>query len=194
MGNAGPRPVPTGTIGHPPFARTVEINYNNPLHGVGLKQVLTEIVEHYGFDILYAYLNINCFNNNPSIESSVKFLKKTDWAREKSKPSTSTSSRACPAPPPSNSNCPGDRIIPEDQKPGQPAELSLEDAERLCEKRIRKAAQHDQDAARRPSTGKRPASRTSAGSSDADPWAKWRKWGRPAGENGENSTVNLKKR
>lgn len=71
---------------------------------------------------------------------------------------------------------PRDRIIPEDQKPGQPAELSLEDAERLREKRARKAAQHDQDAARRPSPGKRPSSRTpSAGSNDADPWAKWRK-------------------
>ncbi len=156
----------------------VEINYNNnPLHGVGLKQVLTEIVEHYGFDILYAYLNINCFNNNPSIESSIKFLKKTDWAREKVEafylyqfkglPRASAEQFELP---------PRDRIIPEDQKPGQPAELSLEDAERLREKRARKAAQHDQDAARRPSPGKRPASRTpSAGSNDADPWAKWRK-------------------
>ena len=61
-----------------------DINYkNNPLHGLSLVQLLTEIVDHYGFEILYAYLNINCFKNNPSIESSVKFLKKTDWAREK---------------------------------------------------------------------------------------------------------------
>ena len=61
-----------------------EINYkSNPLNGVGLKNLLTEIVGHYGFQILFAYLNINCFKNNPSIESSVKFLKKTDWAREK---------------------------------------------------------------------------------------------------------------
>ncbi|PIW45926.1 MAG: hypothetical protein COW18_10905 [Zetaproteobacteria bacterium CG12_big_fil_rev_8_21_14_0_65_54_13] len=61
-----------------------EINYkNNPLHGLGLKSLLTEIVDHYGFEILFAYLNINCFKINPSIDSSVKFLKKTDWAREK---------------------------------------------------------------------------------------------------------------
>jgi len=54
-----------------------EINYkNNPLHGVGLKRMLTEIVDHYGFEILFAYLNINSFNKNPSIASSVKFLKK----------------------------------------------------------------------------------------------------------------------
>jgi uncharacterized protein (DUF2132 family) len=61
-----------------------EINYKtNPLHGVSLKNLLIEIVNHYGFDILFAYLNINCFKTNPSIDSSVKFLKKTDWAREK---------------------------------------------------------------------------------------------------------------
>ena len=61
-----------------------EINYtNNPLHGLGLQELLTQIVDHYGFEILYAYLNINCLKTNPSIESSVKFLKKTDLAREK---------------------------------------------------------------------------------------------------------------
>jgi len=61
-----------------------EIDYtNNPLHGVSLKNMLTEIVDHYGFEILFSYLSINCFKTNPSIASSVKFLKKTDWAREK---------------------------------------------------------------------------------------------------------------
>src|SRR5690554_7062526 len=56
---------------------------NNPLHGVSLNQLITTLSEHYGFEILYAYLNINCFKTNPSIKSSEKFLKKTDWAREK---------------------------------------------------------------------------------------------------------------
>ena len=119
-----------------------EANYtNNPLHGVGLKQLLTEIVEHYGFEILYAYLNINCFNKNPGIDSSVKFLKKTDWAREKveafylyqfkSLPRASDEQFELP---------PRERIIPLNQTPGEPAELSFEDAERLAEKRARKAA------------------------------------------------------
>ena len=63
---------------------TQELDYkNNPLHGVSLKTLLTEIIDYYGFDILFAYLNINCFASNPSIESSVKFLQKTDWARQK---------------------------------------------------------------------------------------------------------------
>ena len=120
-----------------------EINYkNNPLHGLSLKNLLTEMVNHYGFDILFAYLNINCFKTNPSIESSVKFLKKTDWAREKvegfylyeykSLPRASAKEFALP---------PRDRTIPLDQECGEPNELSLEDAEQLREKRAKKAAE-----------------------------------------------------
>lgn len=152
------------------------IHTNNPLHGVGLKQVLTEIVNYYGFDILFAYLNINCFNKNPSIESSVKFLKKTDWAREKVEgfylykfknlPRASDDQFELP---------PRDRIIPPDQKPGAPAELSLEDAERLREKRSRKAALHDQSVERRPRADKHSSNDSSASGGDVDPWAKWRK-------------------
>ena len=63
---------------------TKEIDYsNNPLHGLSLKQLTTELVEHYGFTILYAYLNINCFKSNPSVKSSLTFLRKTPWARKK---------------------------------------------------------------------------------------------------------------
>lgn len=155
-----------------------DTNYaDNPLHGLSLKQLLTEIVNHYGFEILYAYLNINCFNKNPSIDSSVKFLKKTDWAREKvegfylykfkSLPRASEEQFELP---------PRDRIIPPGQIPGKPAELSLEDAERLSEKRARKAAQHDTDKNRRASPDKNVASRTRPPvQDDSDPWAKWRK-------------------
>ncbi|MFT7208273.1 MAG: hypothetical protein ACI9JU_003043, partial [Pseudohongiellaceae bacterium] len=50
-----------------------EINYkNNPLHGLSLKNLLIEIVDHYGFEILFAYINLNCFKTNPSIASCVK--------------------------------------------------------------------------------------------------------------------------
>ena len=57
------------------MSMNIEINYkNNPLNGVGLKNLLIEIVGHYDFEILFAYLNINCFKTNPSIESSVKFF------------------------------------------------------------------------------------------------------------------------
>ncbi len=117
-----------------------EVNYrNNPLHSIGLKVLLNELVNHYGFDILSAYLNINCFKVNPSIESSAKFLKKTEWAREKVEifylyefknlPRASDEQFLLP---------PRERIIPANQKPREPAELSIEDAQRLAEKRAKK--------------------------------------------------------
>jgi len=114
---------------------------NNPLHGVGLKTVLQEIVSHYGFDILYAYLNINCFRKNPSLEGSEKFLKKTDWARQKVEifylyqfknlPAVSSEQFKLP---------PRERIVPEHRKRSEPAVLSIEDGERLQEKRATKVA------------------------------------------------------
>ena len=174
-----------------------EINYkSNPLNGVGLKNLLIEIVGHYGFQILFAYLNINCFKTNPSIESSVKFLKKTDWAREKVEafymyefknlPKASSEQFLLP---------PRDRIVPSDQTPGTPAELSLEDAEQLGEERAEKAAAWDLDAGHR--SGKSssaqqnkrsserdnnhskdddelPESTRRADEGDTDPWANWK--------------------
>jgi uncharacterized protein (DUF2132 family) len=56
---------------------------NNPLHGLKLDTLLNELVTHYGFDILAEYTRLHCFKNNPSIISSLKFLRKTEWAREK---------------------------------------------------------------------------------------------------------------
>ncbi|SIT04332.1 VF530 family protein [Belliella pelovolcani] len=56
---------------------------NNLLHGVRLIDMLEYLVNHYGWNSLGAKININSFNNNPSINSSLKFLRKTDWARKK---------------------------------------------------------------------------------------------------------------
>ena len=56
---------------------------NNPLHGVTLEMILTRLVAHYGWQELGAMINIKCFNQNPSIKSSLKFLRRTPWAREK---------------------------------------------------------------------------------------------------------------
>lgn len=184
------------------LAMSADINYqNNPLHGVSLKQLLVELVNHYGFNILFAYLNINCFNTNPSIESSVKFLKKTDWAREKveafymykfkSLPRASDEQFELP---------PRDRVVPADQSPGEPAVLSLEAAERLNEKRAKKTAERSRGAGYRSAAGKgrgAPRGGVYSGNRDRsgprkddadaaksapspatttpDPWAKWRK-------------------
>ncbi|TDE05489.1 VF530 family protein [Flavobacterium hiemivividum] len=54
----------------------------NPLHGITLKSILEKLVDHYGFDTLGELVKIKCFNDNPSVKSSLTFLRKTDWARK----------------------------------------------------------------------------------------------------------------
>lgn len=56
---------------------------NNPLHGLTLEKIVTRLVEHYGWDGLYERIKVNCFGHEPSIKSSLKFLRKTQWARDK---------------------------------------------------------------------------------------------------------------
>ena len=56
---------------------------NNPLHGVTLEALLTELVAHYGWDGLAQRVDIRCFKSEPSIKSSLTFLRRTPWAREK---------------------------------------------------------------------------------------------------------------
>ncbi|WP_290701834.1 VF530 family protein [Amphritea sp.] len=56
---------------------------NNPLHGVTLKQVVTELEAEYGWQELASRIDIRCFKSDPSIKSSLKFLRQTPWAREK---------------------------------------------------------------------------------------------------------------
>lgn len=56
---------------------------NNPLHGVTLKKILEDLIGYYGFDTLGELIDINCFNVDPSVNSSLKFLRKTPWARKK---------------------------------------------------------------------------------------------------------------
>ena len=56
---------------------------NNPLHGKTLEAILTELVKYYGWEQLGHKIKVNCFVNDPSIKSSLKFLRKTPWARTK---------------------------------------------------------------------------------------------------------------
>lgn len=56
---------------------------NNPLHGVKLKEILEFLVQFYGWDELGHRIRINCFTSNPSMSSSLKFLRRTPWARSK---------------------------------------------------------------------------------------------------------------
>ncbi len=54
----------------------------NPMHGVTLETIVVKLVEYYGWDGLANRIKINCFKNDPSVKSSLKFLRKTSWARE----------------------------------------------------------------------------------------------------------------
>ena len=56
---------------------------NDPLHGKTLEMIINHLVDHYGWEELGNIIRINCFNDNPSVKSSLKFLRKTPWARKK---------------------------------------------------------------------------------------------------------------
>ena len=58
-------------------------NPNNPLNGIKLEMIIDKLVEYYGWNELGYRINIRCFNSDPSVKSSLKFLRKTPWAREK---------------------------------------------------------------------------------------------------------------
>lgn len=55
----------------------------DPLHGVTLATIVAQLVDHYGWDGLAERININCFKSEPSVKSSLKYLRKTQWARDK---------------------------------------------------------------------------------------------------------------
>ena len=56
---------------------------NNPLHGITLEQIVNSLVDHYGWKELGKRINIRCFTSDPSVKSSLKFLRRTPWARAK---------------------------------------------------------------------------------------------------------------
>jgi uncharacterized protein (DUF2132 family) len=62
---------------------TTNLQPNNPLHGITLEMLLKQLVEHYGWNELGQRIPINCFTHDPSLKSSLKFLRRTPWARKK---------------------------------------------------------------------------------------------------------------
>jgi uncharacterized protein (DUF2132 family) len=71
--NAAPAGKPAAALQQP----------DNPLHGVKLEAIVTALADHYGWQELAQRINIRCFSSEPSVASSLKFLRKTPWAREK---------------------------------------------------------------------------------------------------------------
>jgi len=61
----------------------MESQPNNPLHGIKLEQIINDLVEHYGWEYMGHTINIKCFNDKPSVKSSLKFLRRMPWARTK---------------------------------------------------------------------------------------------------------------
>ncbi|MCL4140484.1 UNVERIFIED_CONTAM: hypothetical protein GTU68_052746 [Idotea baltica] len=61
----------------------MESQPNNPLHGIKLEQIINDLVAHYGWEYMGYTINIKCFTDNPSVKSSLKFLRRTPWARTK---------------------------------------------------------------------------------------------------------------
>ncbi len=60
-----------------------DLQANNPLHGITLEQIINRLVDYYGWNELGRCIDIRCFNSDPSVKSSLKFLRKTPWARTK---------------------------------------------------------------------------------------------------------------
>lgn len=61
----------------------METQKNNPLHGIKLEQIVSDLEAHYGWEYMGTIINIKCFNDKPSVKSSLKFLRRTPWARTK---------------------------------------------------------------------------------------------------------------
>lgn len=114
-----------------PKNKTLEQNemLNNPLHGLKLEKLLEELVTHYGWPILAEYTRIKCFEKNASMASSLKFLRKTEWAREKLERFYLYYFKNLPKADDANFELPPrKRIIPAHQKPRAPVELKLGEA------------------------------------------------------------------
>lgn len=73
--------APTETL--QPAEAVPVVQPNNPLHGKTLEKIVIELEAHYGWDGLYQRVPVNCFRNEPSFKSSLKFLRRTPWARVK---------------------------------------------------------------------------------------------------------------
>jgi len=147
----------------------IEDQDNNPLHGVKLKDLLTEIVDQYGFEILAEQININCFKSNPSITSSLKFLRKTQWARDKVEAFYLYKYKGLPKPSDDQFVLPPrDRSINTDVEKSSPTDISLGERE----------FHDDPESGPRPFNKKQSRRNVKPSSNlekeSADPWGKWR--------------------
>ena len=177
----------------------------HPLHGVGLKVMLTELVDFYDWEILAEQIPIKCFSSYPSIKSSVKFLHKTEWARQRVEAFYLYRFKNLPLPSDEEHELPPrERNIPLDQLGKDPAEVLLGDPEffddpesgpkmpskktveqtkaKKTDKPSRRQIQNNDsnlssDSKVKTKTDHKTVNKDKADSGDiaSDPWAKWRK-------------------
>lgn len=164
-----------------------EIQRNNPLHGVKLEALLTELVDYYGWEAMAAEFNFNCFKSNPSVKSSLKFLRKTPWAREKVEAFFLYHFKGLPRPPEQEEEIsPRDRIIPLTQQPGQPRAIRPRPQQNRAEQDRSRPHQSRPNQSRpdRSGTGRAGSAdhranssrqRPQAGQESGDVWGHWRK-------------------
>ncbi|MFO6421942.1 VF530 family DNA-binding protein [Motilimonas sp. KMU-193] len=157
----------------------IEKQQNNPLHGLKNEQLLTELVEFYGWELLYEALRLDCFKNNPSIASSVKFMKKTEWAKDKIENFYLYRFKRMPRPSKQQFELkPRERgfvdgIEPRDPMPLTPeliAEMKLK-AQQDYEMQQQKKRQRQDKPVRRT----KPAAPAHRQADDNDPWSSWKK-------------------
>ncbi|MGH1372339.1 MAG: VF530 family DNA-binding protein [Cellvibrionaceae bacterium] len=155
----------------------IEEQKNNPLHGVKLEALLTDLVDHYGWEVLASEININCFKSNPSIKSSLKFLRRTEWAREKVEGFYLYKFKRLPKPDDVQYELPPrDRIVPLDQKPRSPAVIKPRERGEAPEKKKPSSADRDRNdnPYDSPKPRKQPRQPDSDQSTGGDAWANWR--------------------
>ena len=74
--------MPRQTIFYGYICKMENLKSKDPLHGITLQKIVEQLVAHYGFDTLGELIKVKCFTDNPSVKSSLTFLRKTDWARK----------------------------------------------------------------------------------------------------------------
>ena len=165
---------------------------SHPLHGLGLKKLLTELVDHYGWEILAEQINVNCFKVNPSIKSSHKFLHKTTWARERLEAFYLYKFKQFPLPDDDqHSHSPRNRVVELKPHSESPAQIELGDPEFFDDpisgpvfpskntvNRTRSRSENNSikepDAPSGKSDSKLTNNPESNKSTPVDPWKKWR--------------------
>lgn len=164
--------------------------HNNPLHGLKLEALIEELVDFYGYEILGEALNFKCFQLNPSIKGSYKFLKKTQWAREKIEAFYLYKFKNLPRPDASQYDLPPrDRIVPDHQKPRAPKTFTVEELKEINARKVKKpAGPHKKSPAKRSNdsgahnrkkafekTSAKAAKQTSESDAAFDPWGEAKK-------------------